>query len=54
MRYFYLFRYGGVYLDLDQLCLRELKKTPLLPGTPRGCSGWPIEHPRALLFGAHV
>ena len=32
VRYFYLYHYGGVYLDLDQLCLRELEKTPLLPG----------------------
>ena len=33
VRYFYLYHFGGVYLDLDQLCLRELELTPLLPGT---------------------
>ena len=32
VRYFYIYHYGGVYLDLDQLCLRGLEQTPLLPG----------------------
>lgn len=31
VRYFYLHRYGGVYMDLDMLCLRPFESVPLLP-----------------------
>jgi hypothetical protein len=32
VRYFYLYRYGGVYMDLDFTCLQPLERTPLTPG----------------------
>lgn len=32
VRYFYLYRYGGVYMDLDFTCLRPLEELPLTPG----------------------
>ena len=32
VRYFYLYRYGGVYMDLDFTCLRPLEELPLTAG----------------------
>ena len=32
VRYFYLYRYGGVYMDLDFACLRPLERLPLQDG----------------------
>lgn len=32
VRYFYLYRYGGVYMDLDFTCLKPLEALPLTPG----------------------
>ena len=31
-RYFMLYLYGGVYVDLDMLCLRPFESLPLVPG----------------------
>ena len=31
-RLFYLFRFGGTYMDLDFACLRPLSALPLAPG----------------------
>ena len=32
VRLFYIYLYGGVYADLDMLCLRSLERMPLRPG----------------------
>jgi hypothetical protein len=32
VRYFYLFRYGGVYMDLDMMSVQPFERLPLLPG----------------------
>lgn len=32
VRFFYLYRFGGVYMDTDFTCLAPFEELPLLPG----------------------
>jgi mannosyltransferase OCH1-like enzyme len=48
IRYFYLYRYGGIYADLDTECLRPLDELLMLSGVALGRMGTNHDFPHSI------